>query len=176
VEFGVQFTNILKSTTPRTQSLVELFGIRILNLWKMFAVAHWIGDHDCIGASGGNCGFVKTETNEGVLCKIDPGWFGRDVVSRILFTKDFHFSPHQNFIKFDNLCATDRNEFIREIGIIVNFSDFQIANMLHIEFSNAPVRVQNHFQGGLLQNELFVFLKSRRNQLRDIYRDYLEVI
>ena len=130
--FGESFIEKLLSN-PRGMVVVQ-DTTKLEGFWEMLAVAHWIGDRDCLGASGKNAGFVLQKNERdgcsmAVTCKIDTGFFGEGFsfpLTKIIFT-----SP-RDAIHFDSLYRPEKILFLKQIKAITKLTEPQIYSMVNI--------------------------------------------
>jgi len=123
------------------------------NLWELLAVAHWIGDTDCLGGSGKNVGFVIVDEEQEIstqkkkvqkirLIKIDTGFFlqGKDVA----LTKDILVSP-RDILVFNSIQTLDKKLFINQVKKIISLTDDEIFQMTQftMQFTTTTTSTSN---------------------------------
>jgi len=163
-ELGPQIAQNLAINYAMTEKKQEpISTISINGLWEMLAVAKWIGDMDCIGGSGGNAG-IDFKTNS--ICKIDAGFFGKELDMPKRF-KHIFISPGA-LICFEEIEQSNLLKFLTKIKEISEFSDQKIYNMCGSDMKNAPKLVQQ-----ILTDEITILwakkLCTSRDTLKELY-------
>ena len=151
---------------------------KLEGFWEMLAVAHWIGDRDCLGASGKNAGFTLQKNERdgclmAVTCKIDTGFFGEGFskpLSKSIFT-----SP-RDAVNFDSLAQPEKILFLKQIKVITKFTQSQIYSMVNICVSNdAPHYLQREVTPQV-QATYASILSQRQRTLHTLFKgEYVKV-
>jgi len=111
------------------------------NFWELLAVAHWIGDSDCLGTSGKNAGFIIVDDEREYalqnkkkyhFVKIDTGFFL--AAKDLLLTKDIFVSP-RDILFFDSIQTLEKQLFINQVIKITSLSDDEIIQMTQFKFT-----------------------------------------
>jgi len=179
---GEKGLNQLLIKNNNKNELLELNGIsNIDDLWEMLAIAHWIGDCDCIGASGKNAGFYvcndernpNNKSKKAKIVKFDTGYFLQSDISK-LTSKDIWISP-RDIISINSLQNNEKKLFLRKIKQILELDDNFIAQMANI-CVNSSTEIPKLLLSFDLQNfisNIASNLIERKNMLKDVFKNDL---
>ncbi|KAH3767356.1 GTP-binding protein [Pelomyxa schiedti] len=160
----------------------------IEGLWRLAAVAKWLGDVDFLGRCGSNCGYkvvLRNSGDGGVMCvasirKIDAGYTGGDFTgvnpesSRFL-TKHIIFGVDiRHSIPFSSLQPEERKEFLDQVREIIATPEEKVSQLVKNACpvgANTPPEL---LEAKAQEDERAIqSLLKKQNELSTIFNDVL---